>query len=254
MQLYDHPLSPYAMKIRIILREKGIPFEAHEIHTESQRTELERLNPRGEVPALVDGDAVLVDSKVIAEYLEETRPQPALLPADPVARARCRRLELLADTEVDAAVIALSLFRFFRPGLAETHPHADRAAEDGVRGHFTAFERHLGRNDYLCGAFGRADIALAPHVGACAFLGVAPGAETPALAAWHARVSERPSVRQATEEAMASLGHQPDRPFFDASRLHWRSDRIEQLLRIGLGPWLLDELAADRAFLPPGAR
>jgi hypothetical protein len=53
---------------------------------------------------------------------------------------------------------------------------------------------------------------------------------------------------------MASLGHRPDRPFFDASRLHRRSDRIEQLLRIGLGPWLLDELAADRAFLPPGAR
>ena len=42
MQLYDNPLSPYAMKVRIILREKGIPFEAHEIHTEAQRAELER--------------------------------------------------------------------------------------------------------------------------------------------------------------------------------------------------------------------
>jgi hypothetical protein len=53
---------------------------------------------------------------------------------------------------------------------------------------------------------------------------------------------------------MASLGHQPDRPFFDPNRLHWRSDRIEQLLRIGLGRWLLDELDAGRAFLPPAAR
>ena len=205
------------------------------------------------MPALVDGDAVLVDSKVIAEYLEETRPSPALLPADPAARARCRRLELLPDTEIDAAVIALSMFRFFRPGLADTHPDAARAAEAGVRGHFIALDRQLGDAPYLCGAFSRADIALAPHVGACAFLGLAPGAETPRLAAWHARMSERPSVQQTIEEAIASVGQRHDQPFFDTNRLHWRSDRIEQLLRIGLGRWLLDELAAGRAFLPPGA-
>jgi hypothetical protein len=51
---------------------------------------------------------------------------------------------------------------------------------------------------------------------------------------------------------MATVGQQPADAFFDSRRLHWRSDRIEQLLRIGLGPWLLEELAADRAFLPPG--
>ena len=138
MQLYDHPLSPYAMKVRIILREKGIPFETHEIHSESQRAELEHLNPRGEVPALVDGDAVLVDSKVIAEYLEETRPSPALLPADPAARARCRRLELLADTEIDAAVIALAIFRFFRP---RARRHASRCSSRGRGRRARAFHR-----------------------------------------------------------------------------------------------------------------
>jgi hypothetical protein len=40
------------------------------------------------------------------------------------------------------------------------------------------------------------------------------------------------------------------KPFFDNDRLHWRSDRIEMLLRVGLGPWLLEELGADRGFLP----
>jgi hypothetical protein len=56
------------------------------------------------------------------------------------------------------------------------------------------------------------------------------------------------------EEAITSVTQRHDEPFFDPNRLHWRSDRIEQLLRIGLGRWLLDELDAGRAFLPPGAR
>ena len=62
-------------------------------------------------------------------------------------------------------------------------------------------------------------------------------------------MSERPSVRQTSEEAIASVGQRHEQPFFDPNRLHWRSDRIEQLLRIGLGRWLLDELGR-RARLP----
>lgn len=251
MKLYDHPISPYAMKIRMILYEKGIDFEKQEVRTKAQGEELRRLNPRAEVPALVEGDAVISDSKVVAEYLEETHPEPPLLPRDAALRAQCRALEMLADTEVDAAVLALSLFKFFRPGLADSHPEEGRKAEAGVRGHFAVFDRQLQGRDYLLGEFSRADIALAPHVGAAAFLGLAPGDDTPQLAAWHGRMNERESVKRATQEAMASIGPEAEDSFFDSNRLHWRSDRIEQLLRIGLGGWLLEELAADRGFLPP---
>ncbi len=83
-------------------------------------------------------------------------------------------------------------------------------------------------------------------------MGLQPGDETPQLAAWHARVNERESVKRVFQEARAALGERVDDPFFDNDRLHWRGDRIEQLMRIGLGPWLLEELAADRAFVPPG--
>jgi len=68
---------------------------------------------------------------------------------------------------------------------------------------------------------------------------------------WLGPVNARPSVQRTTQEAIASLETKVDAPFFDTNRLHWRSDRIEQLVRIGLGPWLLEEIAADRAFLPP---
>ena len=67
-------------------------------------------------------------------------------------------------------------------------------------------------------------------------------------------MNERPSVRETSQEAIASVGQPHEHPFFDTNRPHWRSDRIEQLLRIGLGRWLIDELAAGRAFLPRGAR
>ena len=47
MKLYDHPISPYAIKIRMILYEKGIDFEKQEVHTKAQGEELRRLNPGG---------------------------------------------------------------------------------------------------------------------------------------------------------------------------------------------------------------
>lgn len=251
MKLIDNPLSPYAMKIRMILYEKGIDFEKHEIHSEEQREELLRANPRGEVPALVDGDAVISDSKVIAEYIEEKFPDPPLLPRDPAARARCRRLELTADTELDAAVVVFSVFKFFRPDLAEQLPNQAERATQSVRSHFAGLERQLAGKEYFFEKFSRADLAVAPHVGAASFMGLTPGSDTPALAAWLERMNARQSVQRAMQEAVASLGVKHERPMFDPNRLHWRSDRIEHLIRVGMGAWLLGEIGADRAFLPP---
>ncbi len=251
MKLIDNPLSPYAMKVRMILYEKGIEFEKQETHTKQQMQDLKRVNPRAEVPALVDGDHTIYDSKVIAEYLEETHPEPALLPKDAASRAECRTLELLADTELDAAVIAFSMFKFFRPELAEQRPKELQNAVDAVRGHFASLDRRLAGRSYFLGEFSRADLAFVPHLGACGFLGLAPGDDTPHLAAWMARVNERESVARTTQEAIASISVKHDDPAFDSNHLHWRSDRIEQLLRIGMGAWLLEELENGRGFLPP---
>jgi hypothetical protein len=65
-------------------------------------------------------------------------------------------------------------------------------------------------------------------------------------------MNARESVRRASQEAIACVGQTYERPLFNPQRLHWRSDRIEQLIRVGMGAWLLEELAQDRAFLPPG--
>jgi glutathione S-transferase len=174
------------------------------------------------------------------------------LPRDPALRARCRALELIADTEVDSAVIVVALFRIFRPELAERFPEQAKRATAVLEQQYRALDRALA-GDFFLGSFSRADAALVPFVATAAFTGVAPDERTPRLAAWLTRMNERSSVQRAMQEALDAYARSQSiaDPLFSMQRLHWRSDRIEQVLRVGLGPWLLDELAADRAFLPP---
>jgi hypothetical protein len=96
-------------------------------------------------------------------------------------------------------------------------------------------------------------VAVFPHIAMPAALGFAVPAELANLTAWLERVQSRPSIQQATQEAFAAFSESQGEtdPFFSNDRLHWRNDRIEFLLRVGLGPWLLDELRADRAFFSP---
>jgi glutathione S-transferase/RNA polymerase-associated protein len=90
--LYEHPLSPYAQKIRILLREKNVPFECRlprRLGRGGDNPELAELNPRLEVPALVHDGQTIFDSTIILEYLEETFPKPAMMPKSPIAALAC---------------------------------------------------------------------------------------------------------------------------------------------------------------------
>jgi len=253
MILVDHPLSPYAQKVRLVLREKQIEFESREIWRKSQREELFSLNPRGEVPALIDGETVVADSTVICEYLEERFPDPPLLPADLAKRATARAIERLSDTSIDACVIVIAMFKFFRPALATERPDALERAVANLRGHYAHLEARLGGNEYFAGELSRADLALIVHVNTVAFLGYAPDEDQPRLAGWVERMSARPSVLRSITDMTESIekARTIEDPIFDDERLHWRDSRIEWMLRCGLGDWLADELVADRAFFSP---
>jgi maleylacetoacetate isomerase len=105
MRLYDYFRSSAAYRVRIALNVKGIvPDERTYVHLRigSQRAQdYLALNPQGLVPALeLDDGSVLAQSLAIIEYLDETHPQPPLLPADPVARARVRAIALSIACEI----------------------------------------------------------------------------------------------------------------------------------------------------------
>src|SRR5580658_3614760 len=94
--IYEHPLSPYAQKVKIALREKGVPFEVAlpgGLGAGGAVGDFVRANPRAEVPALIDGDAEIFDSTIILEYIEDKWPTPPLLPPTPAARAKVRMIE-----------------------------------------------------------------------------------------------------------------------------------------------------------------
>ncbi len=103
MKLYDFFRSSAAYRVRIALNLKGLEAERAFVHLgrgEQFDPSYLELNPQGVVPTLVDGEAVIGQSLAILEYLEETRPEPPLLPADPVGRARVRQLALIVACEV----------------------------------------------------------------------------------------------------------------------------------------------------------
>jgi len=97
MKLYGYFRSSAAYRVRIALNLKGLDYENVSVHllkdggqqfSESYKS----LNPTSLIPTLVDGDLAIGQSMAILEYLEETHPQPALLPADVAGRARVRAI------------------------------------------------------------------------------------------------------------------------------------------------------------------
>src|SRR2546430_1822987 len=105
MKLYSLPLSHFAARVRIAIREKGLDVEIVAPPGEAPfPEEYRRVNPLGKVPALDVGGRVIVESEVINEYLEDRFPTPPLLPVDPEARARARTLSRLHDLYLEPAL------------------------------------------------------------------------------------------------------------------------------------------------------
>ncbi len=105
MKLYDAPRSSACYRVRIALHMKDIEFERVPVDLlrdggDQHRAAYVATNPQGLVPTLVDGDRVLRQSLAMVEYLDETVPEPPLLPADPAARARVRGLAQLVACDV----------------------------------------------------------------------------------------------------------------------------------------------------------
>ena len=169
VKLYSAPLSLFARKVEIALREKGLAFERVMVPFSQERgyapkhPDVLAANPKGQVPVLVDGDLSLFDSTVILEYLEDAYPDPPLFPASPPARARCRMLELFAD-EVLLPDLRRLMYRS-EPPAGDPERRAAREAdgrvgEAALRLRWAELESRLGGGEWFAELFSAADIAL----------------------------------------------------------------------------------------------
>ena len=190
LTLYDAARCPYCARVRIVLAEKDVEYEAIEIDLADRPAWIYEKNPSGRVPVIEEDGWVLPESAVIMEYLEERYPEPPLLAADPADRALAR----------------LWIFRhddFTKPY------YALRRGEDGAlprfREQLARLDRALEGRPWLGGAeFGLADAAYLPWLlRARDLLGVELD-PFPALSAWLDRLLARPAVA-AEAEVVAAL-------------------------------------------------
>jgi len=246
IKLYEHPLSPYAQKVKIALYEKDIQFEAETPNLFGSDPAFEAASPRREVPCLVDGGLDVFDSTIILEYVEDKWPKPRLLPAAPAERARVRMIEELCDTYYEAVNWGLLEVRFFgraSGGLAERL--IARGGEQ-IAGVHARLERDLGARPWFNGeAFGWGDLSVIPYLSTSAIFGFKPPARS-RLEAWNDRVRQRPSVARCLREAAAAMPalEQASSLVRSGSFLReYRDHRLEWMMRSGGVEIVLDGMA-----------
>ncbi len=158
LTLISHPLCPFVQRAAIVLLEKGVPFDRINVDLSAKPDWFLALSPTGKVPLLkvrqADGsDAVLFESMVICEFLEESRIEPRLYPVDPLSRAQQRGwIEFGTPTYADA-------WQFLN---ARDQPTAD-AKQAAFRERLQRLEAALGAGPYFAGVdFQMVDAVFAP--------------------------------------------------------------------------------------------
>lgn len=252
LTLYDNPFSPFARKVRMALGWKGVPFRSIDALALDERQRLLDVNPRAEVPVLVDGDVVVADSSDIAAYLDDRFPSPPLLPASPALRAKARRWQRIADTAFDAIVHDLSLWSWPTHRRTDAPPAGllDAGRRDLAK-LLAALDDALGATGFLCGGVSIAELALFPHVSSLKLVGATLDG-FPKVLRWNRDVRALPVVRADLEHVKRSAfekfaaGASP----YEAEKVVWRGDRIEWVLANGYAEWFHTELASGRAVVP----
>ena len=252
--LYDNPFSPFARKVRMVLRIKDLPFRSVDALARSDLARLEQVNRRAEVPVLVEDDLVVADSADIVAYLEDRHPEPSVLPSSISDRAKARRWQRRADSVLDAIIHDISLW------IWPTHDRPDEPPPGLLESGRRDLERVLGQledeidpSGFCCETLSIADLALFPHVSSLKPLGVVlEESRYPKLRQWNRQMRSEAVVAEdlAYVKRSATEKFVPGPSPYESSKIVWRGDRIEWLLANGFVDWFVAELRAGRAVFP----
>ena len=251
--LYDSAFSPFARKVRMVLDHKGLTYDTVDGLPRSNHAALKAVNGRVEVPVLVDGDLVVVNSSDIVAYLEhrypDHDPDHGVYPREPAARVHARAWERLADSTIDPIFVDISYWKWAdRPdpmpsGLLE-------AARADLKRIYDALEQELAGREFVSGALSVADFALFPHLASAKAMEVefSPQAH-PNLTRWFKQMRGLPVAAadlRRTRDYVAGLKDLD----FERRKIFWRGERIEWLLARGFHAWFFDEIKEGRVAWP----
>jgi len=168
LELYDHPISSNALKVRFLLAELGLEYQRTRVPIERPRPDwYAEVNPLVGIPSLRDGDLVLSESNAILRYLANRERRHDLYPVDPAARAR---VDMMLDRfsltlrpalfQVEAAALGFTPQGGF--GTAPGDPEVARAKIEAAAPTLRTFDGLLASDGYWLGDFTIVDCAAAP--------------------------------------------------------------------------------------------
>ena len=170
IKLYGANASPFVRKVMAVLAIKQLPYEHIPSMPFSGDQELAKVSPLGKIPALVDGDLNIADSKVICRYLESAYPEVPVYPKDLQDRARADWLEEYGGTALAESAAGIFFHRFMRP-MAFKQPVDEEAVENIIQKKMPPLldylETQVPAEGFIFGKLTVADLALAsPFVNA----------------------------------------------------------------------------------------
>ncbi|MCC6764532.1 MAG: glutathione S-transferase family protein [Deltaproteobacteria bacterium] len=211
LKIYGALLSPFVRKVRCVLTEKQIPYELVATNPFDKSGDLLKRSPLGRIPALEDEQGrSLADSTVIAEYLEERFPTPALFPRDPYERARVRWFDEYADGGMAPSLTAKVFFQRVISAKLIKGGCDEAVVQSGLK-ELPTFLAYLegeldGRHHLVAETFTLADVSVACQLVNLRHAGVEiDRARFPALAAWFERIVGRPSLQALVEQDQGFL-------------------------------------------------
>jgi glutathione S-transferase len=198
-RLYHMPLSPFCRKIRLVLAEKKIEVELVEEKPWERRMDYLRMNPAGKVPMLKTDDLVLGESSAIFEYLEETVPEPPLLPRTPTDRAEARRLAAWFDDKFHNEVTANLVYERVNKKLMKAgYPESEKikAGLRNIKYHLDYMEWLLEHRRWLAGDYMTiADFAGAAHLSCLDYVADVDWTRGQGVRDWYSKIKSRPAFR-----------------------------------------------------------
>lgn len=211
MLVIGNHVSPYARKVLIALDIKGIDYEIDPIVPFYGTEKFTEVSPLRRIPVLIDGDLVLNDSTVIAEYIDERWPEPPLMPRSPADRARARWMEEFADSRLgDLIIWRLFFAKLVGPRVFRRDPDPvalARVTDIDLPGALDWIEARAPQEGFLFDHLCTADISYGCFFRNAALAGWEIDADRwPRSAAWIGRVWAHPAFAATMPYEAAILG------------------------------------------------